>query len=178
MPLVIVESYCSSDMDKTITSATGIERKTWPKLLRRVGVLLLLLALLAPPHWNFSNGFYVGGGFMALLETPVWALVAVTKGIRENYWQGYLLGLSMMIGWISNFCIFLRMPKIATIFAIASPWVLFIGVTFLENVTGISTVALSFVPFYPWAVGIALIQWSKLAETEPKGEIRSTWTGF
>jgi hypothetical protein len=178
MPRVIIEELYSLDMDKIITSATRVERRTWPKSLRRAGFLLLLLALLAPPHWNFSNGLYVGGGLAALVETPVWAFVAITKGVRESYWQGYLLGLSMIIGWVSNFCIFVRMPNIAAIFAIACPWVLFIGVTFLENVTGISTVAVTFVPFYPWAVGIALIQWSRLAEPTPEGEIRSSWTGF
>lgn len=165
-------------MDKTVAGETGAKQKSWPKLIRKIGIVLYLFALLAPPHWNFSNDFHVGGGLMALIQTPVWACVAIANGIQERYWRECLLGISMIVGWASNFYIFFRMPVVMAVFAIASPWILYIGVTFLDSTIGFSTSAIDYIPFYPWAVSLALIHISRLAEPKSKEEIRSIWTGF
>lgn len=165
-------------MDTITSNAEVPKQRAWPRFVRKVGIFLYLLAFLVPPHWNFTDDFHIGGGFMAFIETPVWAFIGVSNSIQHNLWQGYLLGVSMMIGWVSNFSIFFRLPLIGSLFAIASPWVLFFGMTLWEQVTGFSMVAIVFIPFYPWATGIALIHISRLAEPKPKEERRTIWTGF
>lgn len=155
-------------MDNNAKNATVAEQRTWPMLLRRVGIALFLLSLVTPPRWSVSNGFDYYGGLVALIETPAWALIIATQAMQEGDWQEWLLAVCLIIGWFSNFWILIRMPLVATLFAIASPWILFVGVTFLESVAGISTTAIEFIPFYPWAIGILLIHLSRLAEPDPE----------
>lgn len=162
-------------MDKTIT--TSIKRRNWPKIIRKVGILFFLLALLIPA--SFSGGSYPGAGMSALVVTPAWAFVAMANGIQSELWKEWLLGILMLVGWSSNFFIFFKIwPKLVPL-VIALPWVLFIGATFLDNsLTGISTIAIDYVPFYPWAASIALIHVSRLTEPKPMPEKRTMWTGF
>jgi len=159
----------TSDLPKK-RSSRGI------KTIRGIGILSFGSSFLVPA--NLSDLSQIGGGFMAFIETPIWALIAATKGIQEDHWQGCMLGFLMVVGWASNFYIFLRLRLVGTLFAVASPWILFVGMSFLENVTGFSTVAIDFIPFYPWALGIALIQLSQLNKPRPQPEPRTIWTGF
>jgi len=125
-----------------------------PKLVRKAGVVLYALSFLMPPHWSFED-FQIGGGLAAFVETPIYALICATRGIDENNWHLRLLAFVLVVGWV-----------------------LFIGVTFLGSDVGLSSVAAKFVPFYPWALGVALIHLSRLAEPKPAEERRTIWTGF
>jgi len=115
---------------------------------------------------------------MAFVETPVWALVIAADGPQYGDWQRCLLGILIMVGWSANVTVLFRPPLPIALIAIASPWVLYAGMTFLGGTGGVDTTAITFIPFYPWSFGIALIHISKLAEPKPKEEPRTIWTGF
>jgi hypothetical protein len=170
-------------MDNVPSQTNNLERRKLlfsSRVVRNVGITLFLLSFLAPPHWKFGDEFTFGGGCMAFIETPYWALIAATKAIQDQTgnWQLCFLSLTMLIGWTANFTIFFRLSFVVAMIAIASPWILYLGNIFLGNTIGISTTAIKFVPFYPWAFGIGLIHLSKLASPKPKEEPRTMWTGF
>jgi hypothetical protein len=75
----------------------------------------------------------------------------------------------MMTAWIANLTVFTRLPVGLALIAILLPWPAYI---FLFSVLA------GFIPFYPWAVGIALIHLGRLAGPGPKIEPRTIWTGF
>lgn len=133
-------------------------------------------SFLLPPH--LTGDFHIGGGFMAFIETPIWALIAATDGIQSSHWQLCVLALAMVVGWCANFTIYFRLPFPWALLAIVSPWILYLGMTFLGSTVGLSTMAIEFVPFYPWACGIALMQTARLWEPKPIAEARTIWNGF
>jgi len=149
-----------------------------PKVIRNIGIALFVLSFLAPPQWQRGADFHLFGGAAAFIQTPVWALTGAAQGIQYGHWQPCLLGVLMVVGWFANFTVFIRSSLPIVLLFMASPWILYIGVTFLENTVGMSMVAVTFVPFYPWAFGIALIHLARLAEPKPREEPRTIWTGF
>jgi hypothetical protein len=67
-----------------------------------------------------------------------------------------LVGLCVMLGWLANFSILLRLPTWLRVVAIIAPWFAFAVV-----LTQLPARATFFLYFYPWAIGIALIQASR-----------------
>jgi hypothetical protein len=165
-------------MDESVKIADKPKQRSWQRLARKAGIVLFLLSFLMPPHWNFADDFYLGGGFAAFIQTPVWALISATNGIQGANWRPCLCSFLMVVGWSANFTVFFRLSLPMALIAIASPWVLYTGMTFLGSTVGVCPLAIEFIPFYPWSFGIALIHLSKLAEPKPEEERRTVWTGF
>jgi len=149
-----------------------------PKVIRNTGIALYVLSFFIPPHWQRGEDFHLFGGAAAFIQTPVWALIGAAQGIQYGHWQPCLLGVLMMVGWSANFTVFISSTLPITLLFMASPWILYIGVTFLESTVGMSMAAITFIPFYPWALGVALIHLAKLAEPKPEEDARTMWTGF
>ncbi len=64
-----------------------------------------------------------------------------------------LPGLAVTLGWLANFSVFLRLPNWLRVIAAIAPWAAFAVV-----LTKLPARPAFFLYFYPWAVGIALIQ--------------------
>jgi hypothetical protein len=143
---------------------------TRPQKLRLLGVVIFILSFIPPG----INAFWLTLESIALNFTA-----ALTYGV----WQSAILGLALTIGGLANFTIFFRLPRIAAMFAIASPWILFFGMMFLSYNRGVEAPwpdiwVVTFIPFYPWAIGIGLIHLSRLMEPNVKDHPRTSWTGF
>jgi hypothetical protein len=71
---------------------------------------------------------------------------------------------------MANFTVFFPLPVWARCVSIAAPWIAFFSDLFLvhydSGVVGssIDSGMLTFIPFYPWAIGIGLIHYSQLKE--------------
>jgi hypothetical protein len=77
-------------------------------------------------------------------------------------WSITILALALAIGWLSNFTVFFRLPTLVAYMSVIAPWILFVAMIFLSNGAGPDLHLLAFIPFYPWAFGIALIHLSRL----------------
>jgi hypothetical protein len=125
-----------------------------PKNIRNIGIALFVISFLAPARLRQGEDSHFFGGFGAFYETPLFAFQAILANRYEAPSHPILLFMLMMGAWIANFSIFKRLPPILGLIAIFLPWPAYI---FLFSVLA------GFVPFYPWAVGIALIHLSRFA---------------
>lgn len=147
----------------------NIRSKNKLKWLKIVGFVLFLLSLFP--------------GYMLFYFTPYSALKCFDYFAQYGGWQNLALCAALLIGWLANFTVFFRSPALVAIFAIVSPWVLYLGEMFFDFGHGVkvpwpNTLFVGCYPFYPWAVGIALIHISRLMEPKPIDVPRSPWTGF
>ena len=103
--------------------------------------------------------------------TP-WAVTHIVADFfRAPEWHAAVLGISFSLGWLANFTVLFPLPSWARWTSIIAPWLAFFSDVFLRHYNS-GTVAsgsidvgmLTFIPFYPWALGIALIHYSRLAE--------------
>jgi hypothetical protein len=135
----------------------GLEQRKFlfkPLVVRNVGIALFILSFLAPGSWRAwqSGGdFSVCAGFTAFVQTPFLAIHIFR--IDEKSWYRILLCVTLLISWAANFTIFFRLPKKAALAAIAAPWCVFICWF---------SMTVEFIPFYPWALGIAFIHLSRM----------------
>jgi hypothetical protein len=151
--------------------------QTKSQQFRMLAIVLYGISFVTP---DFGSGNL---GFNAFLATPVDSIGELVYAFQWSEWHRAVLAMALMIGWLANFTILFRLPRIATLFAIASPWVLFFGMMFLSYRRGVETHwpdtwVLKFIPFYPWALGIGLIHLSRLMEPTPKDYPRTSWVGF
>ena len=115
------------------------------------------------PNWGFE-----GTGVAAFIMTPWAVATAFQNKLGPADWQPMLLGIGLLIGWLSNATVFFRLPSPLTWFCIAAPWIAFLS-DFLFMYRGtVDTGILTFIPFYPWAIGSGLIHYSRLLE-QPEG---------
>jgi hypothetical protein len=78
--------------------------------------------------------------------------------------RGILLGLCVILGWLANLSIFIRLPTWARVVWTAAPWLTFAVVLLILPVRpSLPARAAFFLYFYPWAVGIALIHSANIA---------------
>ena len=142
-----------------------------PKVIRNIGIVLFVLSFLAPAHpaGDFRlRDYHLFGGVMAFIQTPVFACQRVLDvGPGESLSHAVFLFVIMMTAWIANLTVFTRLPVGLALIAILLPWPAYI---FLFSVLA------GFIPFYPWAVGIALIHIGRLAGPGPKIEPRTILT--
>jgi hypothetical protein len=130
-------------------------RSLRPKVIRNIGIGLFVLSFLAPPRWRGGDDFHLFGGCAAFIQTPVIACQAILANRDEAPSHSTLLFIVMMAAWIANLTIFTRMPLAIAVISILLPWPAYFFL-FSESV--------SFIPFYPWAAGIALIHLSRVAQ--------------
>jgi hypothetical protein len=141
-----------------------------PKVIRNIGIVLFVLSFLVPPRWRGGEDFHLFGGVAAFIETPVLACQTVMPfPPAEPSSNSVFIFVVMMTAWIANLTVFTRLPFVVALIAILLPWPAYIYL--FSDLAG-------FIPFYPWAVGIALIHIGRLAGPGPKMEQRTMWTGF
>jgi hypothetical protein len=89
----------------------------------------------------------------------------VAFSVHPDSLSGFVLGLSLLVGWLANLSIFLRLPAWARIVSIAAPGFAFAAVLLLLHAPlSVRERAASLLYFYPWALGIALIHIAHIAE--------------
>jgi hypothetical protein len=128
--------------------------------------VFFVLSFLAPTG---GGEFHLFGGAVAFIQTPVWACQVVMESPDTAPSHSVFLFSVMMTAWIANLTVFTRLPFVVAVIAILLPWPAYIFIfSFLAG----------FIPFYPWAIGIALIHIGRLAGPGPKIEQRTIWTDF
>jgi len=147
-----------------------IQPKTRSEWVRLAAAVIFALSFIPP-------------GISAFCRTPGYAVSCFSDASEFGEVHNAFLGIALAIGWLSNFTVFLRPPRVVSIVAMASPWILYLGMLFLSYNRGVKTEwpdtwVVTFVPFYPWAFGIGLIHLSWLMEPVPKDDPRTPWTGF
>jgi hypothetical protein len=141
---------------------------TIPKRIRLIGFILFAL--------SFTVGFY------AFCFTPYNVAKIFINFSKYGQWQEIVLATTLTIGWLSNFTIFFRLPKLAALFTIISPWILYFGRMFFSFNRSVDapwpdTTVIFYYPFYLWAFGITLIHSSRLIEPVSKNYSRTAYTG-
>jgi hypothetical protein len=129
-----------------------------PKVIRNIGIVLFVLSFLAPPRWRGGDDFHLFGGCAAFIQTPVIAIQAILANRDEAPSHPIFLFVMMMAAWSANFTIFTRMPLAVALIAVLLPWPAYIYL--FSDLAG-------FIPFYLWAVGIALIHVSRFRKSWP-----------
>jgi hypothetical protein len=117
-----------------------------------------------------TEGLYeITAGYDAFLAVPQFLWPAISEGKIPREWQGQLLMVSLWVGWLSNFTVFPHPWRLLSMAGIAGPWMLMLGMVFLFGDEKVAHAVLGFVPFYPWALGIGLINFANLQSIRAKG---------
>ena len=130
------------------------QQRVWlrPKLIWKIGIVLFVLSFLVPPRWRGGADFHLFGGCAAFVQTPIVACQTVLANRDEAPSHPVLLFVIMMAAWCANLTVFTSMPRLIAVIAILFPWPAYVFL--FSELAG-------FIPFYPWAVGIALIHLSR-----------------
>jgi hypothetical protein len=134
-----------------------------PKVIRNIGIVLFIISFLAP-HWRaggWDDIMFFGGCWM-FITAPYYALNSITESSTDpnNVGGGVqVIALIILAAWSCNFTFFLKLPRLLALASIALPWVAY---------ACIFSFLVSFVPFYPWAFGIAFIHLSRLLKPWPQ----------
>jgi hypothetical protein len=154
--------------------SAGIEKKIEDssadlKLMRRIGFYLFVISF-PLPNWEFE-----GTGIGIFIMTP-WAISRFVTSLFHFFeWKLVFLTLGFSLGWLANFTVFFPLPTWARWTAITAPWLAYFTDVFLIYGSGkIDVGMLTFIPFYPWAIGIGLINYSRLKETHRLKSFRSS----
>lgn len=115
--------------------------------LRRVGFGLFVVSFLMPAGFNNLQFF---AGSIIFVQTPVYAYDFLSDG---NVWAAILT----FAAWLANLSVAVPRQKWVPLPAILAVWVAY-GY-FFENLAG-------FIPFYPWAIGITVVQVANLLRRE------------
>jgi hypothetical protein len=129
-----------------------------PKLLRRIGFILFALSFVTP-NWRFE-----GWGCGAFIAVPQLVWPTVVDGSVFQDWDLAVLMGSLTLGWLSNFTVFFPLPYRFATLAIAAPWILYVAMIFWSKTGGPDFEVTRFIPFYPWALGIGTIHYSRLIQ--------------
>jgi len=153
-------------------------RKPDPSVLSRhahaifiVGVGCFVLSFLVPPGKaafvptlgvharDYLKPF---GGVVAFLETPqlvffvpLWRGEPFDSGLSPHE---IFNGIILMGAWLCNFTVFFRMSRWLSLIAIILPWAAYVCWFWM---------AVQFVPFYFWAVGLSAIHLSRISRFWP-----------
>jgi hypothetical protein len=123
-----------------------------PNVLRNTGIALFVISFFFPSRWRTNESFQFFGGVQAFIYTPVTACEFVMDNNGNDTGNTIWLFFLMMGPWLCNLTIFTRMPRVVALIAVLLPWVSYV---FLFDILA------GFLPFYPWALGIALIHLSR-----------------
>lgn len=138
-----------------------------PRAIRKLGIFLFVLSFIVPAPQDWGGRLYFFPGAIQFILTPneVWAFLTGGEPLSDETpdgdsmnFRGFLFCCILFGAWLANFSIFFRLPKLITLAVIALPWIVFIW-TF--------SLTVDFIPFYFWALGIALIHLSKFLKPAP-----------
>jgi hypothetical protein len=138
-----------------------------PKVIRNIGIVLFVLSFLAPSQPAGGGDFHLFSGVVVFIQTPVFACEAVMEAPGAAPSHPVFLFVIIMTAWIANLTAFTRLPIGLALIAILLPWPAYIY---------LFSILAGFLPFYPWAIGIALIHIGRFPK--PEIERRTIWTGF
>ena len=129
-----------------------------PKTIWKAGVALFIISFFVP-HWRGDDDFALFGGARIFISAPFLALEFLShfSDRDADRMQDLFDAAIIMIAWTANIPIFFRLPKLAAVIAIAVPWIAY---------ACLFSFLVSFLPFYPWAVGIAFIHVSRMLKPE------------
>jgi len=138
-------------------------------MIRWVGIAFFAVSFLTPQIESGERGMVVSvkdWGFAAFYMTPV----LLVRFLSDASGMGdFLCALLLAAAWLNNFSVFFRLPPAIAWVPILLPWVLLI-------IAASGWIALgslwTYVPFYPWAIGIGFIH--AAAYLEPR-EIIDRW---
>ena len=136
------------------------------RFLRRVGIVLFILAFLLPgghavfiPTLREHADDYLlpFAGIRAFLSTPSFIFfVPLWRGPPlDDGFTSYEVAIRVVLiaAWAGNFAVFFRMPRVVTFIVMALPW--------MAYVCWFGLIA-RFIPFYFWASGTTLIHLSQI----------------
>jgi hypothetical protein len=127
-----------------------------PFWLRVIGGCLFCASFLVPLVME-SGGF----GYQLFVAVPGLVLYDVVYW-RELSFASVGLHVALVAGWFANLLIFSPLKEKAARIAAALPWLCMLAMVFAGGIAQPSWTWLTAIPFYPWAVGIALIQRSHI----------------
>jgi hypothetical protein len=122
-----------------------------------VGLLLFIVSFAVPT--TDLRGFGLSAFIMA--AQSVYGMLAEGEVFRS--WDSARFAFALGFGWIANFSALFRLPLLVAAAMITAPWVLFSAFLFFHPEKPELWV-LSFLPFYPWAFGIGLINYARILE--------------
>jgi hypothetical protein len=134
-------------------------------LIWKIGVALFVLSFLVPPRWRSGADFHLFGGCAAFIQTPIVACQAVLANRDEAPSHPILLFVIMMAAWCANLTVFMKMPRVIAVIATLLPWPAYIY---------LFSMLAGFIPFYPWAAGIALIHLSRFLQPWHNETVQAT----
>jgi hypothetical protein len=112
----------------------------------------------------FVSSFLLGG--FGVFYWTAWAIQSSLHDVHAlSDWRSLILGAGLLFGWLANASVFwfarLAVPLVWA--SIAAPWVALLSYVALEDAH-----VLTLFQFYPWAIGLGLIHYSRLMD-DPKG---------
>ncbi len=124
-------------------------------LVRRLGWLLYLASMLTP-----ASGLHVVGAQAFVLAPKAIVLLLDSRPSSP------LAALGLVTGLAANAIVFVRVPLRLCICALLAPWLAWIDLEW--HAQGVSLTSPFVVTFYfPWACGIALINWARQHPRQP-----------
>ena len=130
----------------------------WPTLIRHWGFVVFAVSFVTP------TCAFNGCGIVAFLLTAQFIWTEITHYADPRTWQELVFLTSMCLGWLSNFTVFFSLRRVLAAAATIAPWTLYFSMIFFENSRSINVQFIKFIPFYPWAIGIAMIHLPGLIE--------------
>jgi len=123
--------------------------------LARAGWLLYLASLVTPGADLKSFGAKM------LILAPYYGSLALTSANLA----GKVLGIALLAGFAANLSVGMRLPQVLRIAAILAPWASFAAYAAMIGPLTLQAL-LRIAYFFPWAIGIALINLERLLRAE------------
>ena len=131
-----------------------------------MGLLLFSVSFLVPTRDLKTFGI---SAFIMTAQT-VYEMCANGEVFRN--WDSARFVVALGFGWISNFSVFFRAPLLVAAAMVTAPWVLFSAFLFF-NPDKPEAWVLGFIPFYPWAFGISLVNYARIIELRKPVELQT-----
>jgi hypothetical protein len=100
-------------------------------------------------------------GFAAFFVTAQTVFGMCADGEVFRSWDSARLAFALGFGWISNSSVFFRPPLVVAAAMMTAPWVIFAAFLFFHPEQP-DTSVVTFIPFYPWALGIGLVNYARI----------------
>lgn len=122
--------------------------------LRALGVAMYVASFATPTIGRD------GWGVDVFIEVPRMAWERIARGEVVADWGAAMIEGCLTLAWMYNAFAFLRLSRRWSCAAAALPWITWAAMVAMTNVNAppVDFTVMEFLPFYPWALGIGLIQ--------------------